>query len=413
MSSLSVRGADAVLTPPEGGLPYLRHDRAAEQRLGPGSLTARDGRIAALDDDPGADLRIDATGCTLLPGLVDCHTHLPFAAWRADEYELKVTGVPYAEISRRGGGIRSSARSLLAASDDEVLEQASGLAAEMLQHGTTTLEGKSGYGLRVDQERRQLELGARLAATAAQTVRMTGLLAHAVPEGSTREAWLDEVEAALPEILAAAPVQALDVFVEEIAYGLDDLRRVAGWARTHGLALRAHVEQLTTMRSVPVAVEEGARSVDHLSLLHPDDVALLARSECAAVLLPGAEFMNAEHAAPGRALADAGAIAVLATDLNPGTSPILSLPVVAGLGVRRYGWTALEAALAMTLNAAWVLGLQDEVGSLEVGKRADLVLLDGPLSHLGYRFGRNPVALVAIDGQVAWVRPGEEHRVGS
>jgi imidazolonepropionase len=130
------------------------------------------------------------------------------------------------------------------------------------------------------------------------------------------------------------------------------------------------------------------------------------------VLLPGAEFMNAEHAAPARALADAGAVCVLATDLNPGTSPILSLPVVAGLAVRRYGWTALEAALAMTLNAAWVLDRHDEAGSIEPGKRADLVLLDGPLSHLPYRFGRNPVAAVVVAGEVAWLRPGEEWRIG-
>jgi imidazolonepropionase len=412
MTSLSIRGADAVLMPPEPGLPYLRHDRAGEQRLEPGSVAVRDGRIAALDDDAGAELRLDASGCTVLPGLVDCHTHLPFAGWRAEEYELKVTGVPYAEISRRGGGIRSSARSLAAASDDEVLAQASGLTAEMLQCGTTAFEGKSGYGLAIEQERRQLVLGAALAARTPQPMRMTGLLAHAVPEGSSREEWLDEVEEALPALLASAPLQALDAFVEEIAFTTDDLRRVAGWAREHGLALRAHVEQLTTMRSVPVAVEEGARSVDHLSRLHPDDVGLLARSECAAVLLPGAEFMNAEHAAPGRALADAGAIAVLATDLNPGTSPILSLPVIAGLGVRRYGWSALEAALAMTLNAAWVLDLHRELGSVEVGKRADLVLLDGPLTHLAYRFGRNPVVAVVIAGEVAWMRAGDEHRVG-
>ena len=167
------------------------------------------------------------------------------------------------------------------------------------------------------------------------------------------------------------------------------------------------------MRSVPVAVEEGARSVDHLSLLHPDDVSLLARSECAAVLLPGAEFMNAEHAAPGRALADAGAICVLATDLNPGTSPILSLPVIVGLAVRRYGWSAREAILAATLNAAWVLRRHEEAGSVEVGKRADLVLLDGPLTHVPYRFGRNPVAVVVVGGEVAWVRPGEESRIGA
>ncbi len=405
--SIAINGAAQLLRTPPGA--YLRS--AEGLTLEPGGLTIADGRMAALEGG-AADVQIDASGCAVLPGFVDCHTHLPFAGWRAEEYELKVTGVPYADISRRGGGIRSSARSLAATADDAILEQATTLAGEMLQHGTTSFEGKSGYGLSVEQEGRQLRLGGALAARVLQPMRMTGLLAHALPPDTTREDWLDAVEASLPELVAATSLHALDVFVEEIAFGVDDLRRVAGWARQHGLRLRAHAEQLTTMRSVPVAVEEGARSVDHLSLLHADDVGLLAASECAAVLLPGAEFMNAEHAAPARALADAGAVCVLATDLNPGTSPILSLPVVAGLAVRRYGWTALEAALAMTLNAAWVLDRHDEAGSIEPGKRADLVLLDGPLSHLPYRFGRNPVAAVVVAGEVAWLRPGEEWRIG-
>ena len=162
---------------------------------------------------------------------------------------------------------------------------------------------------------------------------------------------------------------------------------------------------------MPVALAAGARSVDHLACLHPDDVAPLAAAECAAVLLPGAEFLGAERVAPARELADAGAICVLATDLNPGTSPVSSLPVVIGLAVRRYGWSVREALLACTLNAAWVLGLSAELGSLEVGKRADVVLLDTPVAHLPYRFGRNPVRLVVRAGEVAWVRPDAAWRI--
>jgi imidazolonepropionase len=162
---------------------------------------------------------------------------------------------------------------------------------------------------------------------------------------------------------------------------------------------------------VPVALAAGARSVDHLACLHPDDVAPLAGAECAAVLLPGAELMSAEQTPPARALADAGAICALATDCNPGTSPIVSLPLIVGLAVRRYGWTAREALLACTLNAAWVLGLSDELGSLEVGNRADLVLIDCPIAHVPYRFGRNPVCLVLRAGEVAWVRPDATWRV--
>jgi imidazolonepropionase len=228
-----------------------------------------------------------------------------------------------------------------------------------------------------------------------------------VPPGTTADAWMDEAEALAHE----CDVDALDIFVESVAFTNAHLARWGAVARATGRPLRAHVEQFAAHRSVPVALEWGARSVDHLSCLHPDDIAPLAAAECAAVLLPGAELMNAEHAAPARELADAGAIGVLATDLNPGTSPIVSMPVIVGLAVRRYGWSVREALLAATLNAAWVLGLSDDLGSLEAGKRADLLLLDGPAEHVPYRFGHNPVAVVFAGGDPVWVRPDQAWRL--
>jgi imidazolonepropionase len=406
MRSVSIRGAAQVLRPPEDGLPYLRHDRAAELTLEPGDVLLEDGRIAGFAAE-GTDLVVDASGCAVLPGFVDCHTHLPFAGWRAEEYERKVTGVPYEEIARAGGGIASSARSLAETSDADVLAQAETLARELLEHGTTAFEGKTGYGLSRDGETRAARLGRELAARVVQPMRLTGLFAHAVPPGTTADAWMDEAEALARE----CDVDALDIFVESVAFSNEHLARMGAIARDTGRPLRAHAEQLSTQRSVPVALEWGARSVDHLSLIHPDDVAPLAASETAAVLLPGAELMNAEHTAPARELADAGAIAVLATDLNPGTSPVASMPVVVGLGVRRYGWSVREALLAATLNAAWVLGWSDELGSLEYGKRADVLLLDGPAEHVPYRFGHNPVAAVFAAGELVWVRPDQAWRV--
>jgi imidazolonepropionase len=404
--SLAVRGAEQVLRPPEDGLPYLR--RGGDLRLDPGSVAVRDGVIAAVDDDPGAAVVIDASGGAVVPGLVDCHTHLPFAGWRAEEYEQKVTGVPYEEISLRGGGIASSARAFAQASDGEVLEQAGTLALEMLAHGTTTFECKSGYGLSPDEELRALRLADELGSRVVQRTASTALLAHAVPEGFTADAWMDEVERLVPEVSA----QALDIYVETVAFSLEHLARMGELAARHGLALRAHVEQFSTSRSVPVALEHGARSVDHLACLHPDDLEPLARSECAAVLLPGAELLGDERVAPARSLADAGAICALATDLNPGTSPVLSLPLVMGIAVRRYGWSVREALLAVTLNAARVLGRAADLGSIEPGKHGDLVLLDCPAEHVPYRFGRNPVAVVLMGGRVVYVRPGEEWRLG-
>ena len=385
---ISLRGAAQVLLPPEDGLPYLRRPRRL--RLEPGSVTVEDGVIAALEDDPAADLVVDVAGGAIVPGLVDCHTHLPFAGWRAREYEQKVTGVPYEEIARGGGGIASSARSLAVAGDADVLAQARSVRAEMLRHGTTTFEAKTGYGLSRDGELRAVRLARELGAD-----RVTGLFAHAVPPGYDAAGWMDEVD----RLAAEADVDALDIYVESVAFRNEDLERLAEIARREGVPLRAHVEQFNANRSVPVALAAGARSVDHLARLHPDDLRPLAAAECAAVLLPGAEFLGAEELAPGRALADAGAICVLATDCNPGTSPVSSLPLVIGLAVRRYGWTAREAFAACTLNAAWVLGMEDR-GSIEVGKRADLVVLDGPVEHVPYRFGRNPVRAVIAGGEV-------------
>ena len=409
--SVSLTGAAQVLRPPQDGLTHLRHDRAGELRAEPGSVAVAGGRIAAFEPDAEADVSIDARGCAVIPGLVDCHTHLPFAGWRAEEYEQKVTGVPYEEIARAGGGIKASARALAAATDDRVIAQTFGLAAEMLTHGTTSFECKSGYGLSVDAELRALGLAERLDGVVPQATTSTALLAHAVPEGRDADGWMDEIEAMLPRVGAETRATALDIYVESIGFTNDHLRRMGALAARHGLDLRAHVEQFNANRSVPVALELGARSVDHLSRLHPDDIAPLAAAECAAVLLPGAEHMGAEHTPPARALADAGALCVLATDANPGTSPIVSMPLIVGLAVRRYGWSVREALLASTLNAAWVMRASRETGSLEIGKRGDVLLLDAPIEHVPYRFGHNPVAAVLVGGELAWVRGDAAWRV--
>ncbi|MFZ0381764.1 MAG: imidazolonepropionase, partial [Solirubrobacteraceae bacterium] len=402
----SFDNAAQVLTPPEPGLPYLRTDRAGELNLDAGGITVNnaDGLIAALEPTEAADLHVDATGCTLLPGFVDCHTHLPFAGWRAQEYEQKVTGVPYEEIAKAGGGIASSARALRETPDEAVLQQARELAREMLVTGTTTFECKSGYGLSRDGELRSLQLATELGRSVDQQTTRTALLAHAIPKGYTADTWMDEVEAMAPEAVQAG-ASALDIFVESIAFGLEQLDRMGTLASSHNLLLRAHVEQFTTMRSVPVALKHNARSLDHLSTIHPDDIAPLGASDTAAVLLPGAEFMGREATAPARQLIDAGAIVVLATDANPGTSPIFSLPTIIGLGVRRYGLNTKEALLAVTLNAAYVIDRARETGSIEKGKRADLILLDCPSEHIAYRLGRNRVAATFVAGEPVYVRP--------
>ena len=406
--SLSLQGAEQILRPPRDGLAYLRGSAVSEQTLDPGNLVVRDGLIASsADEDEIFELVIDAGGCAVVPGFVDCHTHLPFAGWRAQEYEQKLRGVPYEQIARGGGGIAASARALRESSDEQVLTQAGGLAAEMLASGTTAFECKSGYGLSREGELRSLRLARELADRVPQTTVSTALLAHAVPPGFSPGQWMDEVEAMLPEVTEPGSVRALDIFVESIAFSNEDLERMGALAASAGVALRCHVEQFASHRSVPVALAAGARSVDHLSMLGSDDLPGLAEAECAAVLLPAAEFLGDEHRAPGRELLEAGALVVLATDLNPGTAPVASMPLVIGLGSRLYDMSVREALAAATLNAAWTLGLDRVLGSIEVGKRADLLVLDGPVEQIAYRLGRNPVAIALLAGEPVYVRDAE------
>jgi imidazolonepropionase len=411
VSGVSIHSAAQVLRQPGDGAPMLRLSRAGDQLLEPGAVVLDGDRIAGFEPDATAAVQVDAAGGAVVPGFVDCHTHLPFAGWRAGEYAQKVAGASYEEVARAGGGIRSSARALAEAGDEKVLAQARALAREMLEHGTTTFECKSGYGLSPPAELRSLALAARLGGAVPQGTTSTALLAHAVPDGYDAAGWMNVVAGLVPSLPAS--VSALDMYVESIAFSNDDLVRMGALAAEHGLDLRAHVEQFNANGSVPVAVEAGARSVDHLSCLDREGVDSVAFADCAAVLLPGAEVMAAERTPPALELADSGAICALATDCNPGTSPITSMPLIIGLAVRRYGWTVLEAFAAATLNAAWVLRRSDEIGSLETGKRADVLILDAPVEHVPYRLGHNPVALAIVAGEVACVRPDQAWRVAA
>jgi imidazolonepropionase len=404
-ASVSIEGAAQVLRPPHDRMQHLRGPAELNgQTIEPGDVAVQDGAITGFERDPRAQLTIDAAGCAVIPGLVDCHTHLPFAGWRAGEYEQKLTGVPYEEIARAGGGIKSSARALASMTDEQVLAQSTALADEMLATGTTTFEGKSGYGLSREAELRLLTLARELAGRVPQTTLSTALLAHSIPDGYDAGSWMAVVEEMMPAVLALGTVSALDIFVESIAFGLPELERMGALAAAAGLALRVHGEQLSCMRSVPVALRAGARSIDHLSQVHPDDIEPLAAALCAAVLLPAAEFLGNEQRAPGRALVDAGAIVVLATDANPGTAPVFSMPLVIGLAARMYGFGVLETLGMATLNGAWVLDLVHDRGSIEAGKRADLLVLDGPVDSIAYRFGHNPVQIALIGGEPVYVR---------
>jgi imidazolonepropionase len=395
----------ATLATARGSLP-ARGVAATAAVLSPGGVAwDDDGTIVFVgpaDDLPWEPVslgRVDEG--TIVPGFVDCHVHLPFVGWRADEFEARLAGVSYRDLHGKEGGIFRSARMLAEAGDEEVLAFSKALAVEMAEHGTTTTELKSGYGLSVEGELRQLRLARRLAEAVPQTCAVTLLGCHAVPDGWAREDW---VAAACDELIPAAVAErladAVDIYVEDIAFSLEDLERVAAATSAAGLPLRVHADQLGPSGAAEAAAALGARSADHLNHLSEEGVAALGRGETTAVLLPSSTFTLRAAPAPVAALRDAGAALAIATDLNPGTSPVCSMPETIAMACSLYGMTPLEALTAATANAAWVLGIDDRVGTLEPGKRADLVLLDGPsFAHVPYRPGHNPVVATVIGGE--------------
>lgn len=377
------------------------------------TITCEGDRIASVGSESDATRTIDARGWTVLPGFVDCHTHLPFIGWRSDEDRARLSGERYEDIHGRSGGIFRSARMLSEATDDELLAFSEGLARSMLARGTTTFETKSGYGLSIDAELRQLRLARELAERVPQTVTTTCLAAHAVPEGMSEGQW---VGLAAQELLpsAAAYCSAVDIYVETIAFQLEHAARLASAAEDLGLAMRMHADQLSDGQAGAFAARWNFRSADHLNHTSLDAVGDLAGSATAAVLLPGATYtLRQTKKPPARDLVDAGAIVALGTDLNPGTSPIHSMSFAMALACRLYGLSPDEALVAATINAAYVLGLHEDVGRIEAGMRADLVILmTDSFENVVYRPDENFVGIVICGGEIAHVAPKAEKRVG-
>ena len=340
-------------------------------------------------------------GCTIAPGFVDCHTHLPFAGWRADEFEARLSGVSYRDLHGEGG-IYRSARMLAEASDDEVLAFCRSLVQEMAEHGTTALELKTGYGLSVEAELRQARLARRLSEEAPQTCSVTLLACHAVPEGMERADWVRIVcDELIPAAARERLVDAVDVYVEDIAFSIDDLAEVARCASDVGLPLRCHADQLGPSGAAEAAVALAARSADHLNHVSAAGIAALGGAPATvAVLLPTSTFFLGSSPPDVRAMLDAGAAVAIATDFNPGTSPVISMPEAIATACSLYGLRPLEALAAATVNASAALGLAPERGTLSPGRPADLVVLDGDAFRLvPYRPGHNPVVRTFVDGE--------------
>lgn len=412
--SLLIKDAASIVAL-EGAAP-VRGDAYASIEVRPGgSVSCSDGRIASVGrPTDGTDSVFNAEGCTVIPGLVDCHTHVPFFGWRADEDAARLSGVRYEDIHGRSGGIFRSSQLLADATDRQVIAFSSRLALQMLRSGTTTFETKSGYGLSVEAELRQLRLARELAMKVPQRVVSTCLAAHAIPEGKDQGQWAGEAaNDLLPAAAAEGLCTAVDIYVESIAFALEHAARLAEAAKEYGLTMRVHADQLADNQTAAFAARWGFRSADHLNHSSLDAIDDLAASDTAAVLLPGATFTLRQAAKPrARTMIEAGAIVALATDLNPGTSPIASLPLAMALACRLYSLSPLEALVAATVNAAYVLGLQDETGRIEPGLAADLVVIDAPsFEHLVYRPDGDHIVAVICGGDVAYLRPGSEPRL--
>jgi imidazolonepropionase len=400
---LLVRDLDQLVSPAGRSAPLRGEALGTLDVVEHAYLLCEDGRVAAVgrmrDLEPldGEVDEIDGRGRTAIPGLVDCHTHACFAGDRAEEFALRAGGAGYEELHAAGGGILSTVRATRAAADDELAAALGRHRDWMLRAGTTTFEAKSGYGLDRETELRSL-----------RAIRDAGgvptfLGAHAVPpEFDDADAYLDWL---LADVAAeAAPVAEMaDVFLERGAFDAGQARRYLLACRELGLAPRLHGDQFTEAGAIPLGIELGARSVDHLEATGEDGVRALAASEVVGVLLPASALFLGRPMPPARPLVDAGAAVALATDFNPGSAFCESLPIVCSLAATQLGLSPSEALGACTVNAAHVLRRADRIGRLAAGFAADCVLLDAPdWRYLAYHLGGPVVAATIVAGEVVW-----------
>ena len=349
-------------------------------------------------------VEIDAEGRSVVPGFVDPHTHTVFGKTRQDEYERRIQGETYLEIAAAGGGIHSSVADLRGRPEEELLELTIGRLREMVAHGTTTVEIKSGYGLDLDHEMKMLRVAGAAAEAVGVRVVRTCLAAHELPveyQGRRQEYGRLVTDEILPKIVKAGLAQRCDVFCEPSVFDLEESVIILSRARDLGLSLTIHADELEAFGGAVLAARMGADSADHLIRIDQEGRAALAGSRTVAVLLPGTVFsLGLPEYAPAREMIDQGCAVALATDFNPGSSPIRSLPLIQAIACTQMRMTPAESLVASTLNSAWALGLQAEVGSLTPGKAADFVVLDGEDYRLiPYFAGHNPVARVFIRGK--------------
>lgn len=374
-----------------------------------GVIAARGGRIVYAGPRSSAPAfqaaeTIDCSGRWITPGLIDCHTHLVYGGDRAHEFELRLQGATYEEIARAGGGILSTVKATREASEDTLFASADKRLAALMAEGVTTIEIKSGYGLEQQAELKQLRVARRIGRERPVTVRTTFLGAHAVPpeyKGRSGDYTALVAGPLLNAVAAEGLADAVDVFCEGIAFSPNETKAVFEAAQAKGLAIKVHAEQLSNLHGAKLAAKMGALSADHLEYLDEDGVIAMAKAGTVAVVLPGAfYFLRETQKPPIELMRKHGAAIALATDANPGSSPLTSPLLVLNMACTLFRMTPEEALAGLTRHAATALGLQDEIGTLESGKRCDLAIweIERP-AELAYRIGFNPLHTRIWNGQ--------------
>lgn len=353
---------------------------------------------------------VDCRGCVVLPGFVDCHTHLVFAGSRIEDFEQRVEGKTYEEIARSGGGIAFTARQVRRARQSELVSQAKGFLEQFAAHGTTTLEVKSGYGLEVSSELKILRAMRQLGREGPLELVPTLMAAHALPARyrNRRGAYLRlMIERLIPQVAGEKLAEYVDCFSDRAAFTPGECDQIFRVGRQYGLIPRIHAEQLHHTGAVRVALRWEAASADHLDHASDHDIRALARSPVVAVLLPGANFnLGLKRFPSARRLIDAGAAVALATDFNPGSSPTLNMQFILSLASTQMGMTPAEALVAATFNAACALGRADRLGSLEPGKQADLAVMNvDDYRKIPYYFAWNHCVMTVKRGGIIYRRP--------
>ncbi|MDJ0784776.1 MAG: imidazolonepropionase [Desulfosarcinaceae bacterium] len=402
----------AIYSPQDRGKPASGHAQGDLLHIPQGALLVTDGKIAAIEDEASLLAKIaaadiasetDCRGQCLIPGFVDPHTHICFARRRESEFALRIRGTPYLEILKQGGGILSSVKAVAQTDESQLFEVTRRTALSAMAMGTTTMEVKSGYGLDTENELKMLRVIEQIGQQTPLDVVATFMGAHAVPTDfkDDPDAFVRLViEEMIPAVEAQGIARFCDVFCEQGVFTLDQSRRILESARDAGLGMKIHADEVHDLGGGGLAAELGAASADHLLSVSDENISRLADSSVVAVLLPATAYSLRKPYARARDMISAGLPVALATDCNPGSSYTESMPFVFGLSVMMMEMSPTEALTGVTLNAAYAIGMARQVGSLDVGKQADFLLLDGETpAMLAYRAGVSPVTAVYKRGK--------------